>query len=117
MTTVTSWMRRTAMVAAGTAAVLGVVSTPALAADTLSTTGASGRWSYIKNGDWSLYAKDPLTDGHCAQWQYKAPGGSWTNSLNSVCSSTETWAGSARSGYQIRICRTGVWNCSGTRTL
>jgi hypothetical protein len=112
-----TWLRRSALVAAGSAAILTVVSTPALAAS-LSTTGASGTWSYIQNGTYGLYARDTLTDGHCAQWQRRPPGGSWTtDTTDPICTSTSTFSGIAQSGDQIRICRTGVWNCSAARTL
>lgn len=113
-----TWLKRSALVAVGSAAILTVVSTPSFAADSLSTTGASGTYYYIENGTYGLKARDTLSDGHCAQWQRKPPGGSWTtDTTDPVCTSTLTFSGIAQSGDQIRICRTGVWNCSGTRTL
>lgn len=112
MSTAGTWAKRSAMIAVGAAAIVTVVSTPSFASGTISTTGAAGYSKYIGNGDYSLYAKDTLSDGHCAQWQYKEPGGSWTNDGPDVCSSTYTWVGAANENFQIRICRTGVWNCS-----
>ena len=110
------WIKRSAVVAAGAAAVVTFASVPALAVS-LSTTGAAGRSAYLGNGDYTLYARDTLSDGHCAQWQYKEPGGSWRSAGSNVCSSSEAVGGYAHSGFQIRICRTGVWNCSGAYTL
>lgn len=110
------WIKRSAVVASAAAAVVAFAATPALAVS-LSTTGASGRTAYLGNGDYTLYARDTLSDGHCAQWQYKEPGGSWRNAGGSVCSSSEAVGGYAHSGFQIHICRTGVWNCSEARTL
>ena len=114
-----TWLKRSAVVAVGSAAVLTVVSTPSLAANSLSTTGAYGSWAYAVNGTWSMSAKDTLTDGHCAQWERKPAGSSsWTTSPNeAICSSTLTWSGIAQSGDYVRICRTGVWNCSGSVKL
>jgi hypothetical protein len=113
-----TWLKRSAVVAVGSAAILTVVSTPSLAANSLSTTGASGTWAYSANGTYNLYARDTLSDGHCAQWERKPPGGSWTtDTTDPICSGTSTWSGIAQFGDQIRICRTGVWNCSGTHTL
>ncbi|WP_343450930.1 hypothetical protein [Micromonospora oryzae] len=113
------WATRAGIVATGTAVVLAFAAVPAQAAEiTKSTTGASGRAVYIKNGDWDLFATDTLTDGHCARWQERAPSSSsWSYKGNSICTATEGWAGFARSGYSYRICRTGVGNCSTVATL
>lgn len=100
-------------------ALVAFAAVPAHAAEiTRSTTGAEGRAVYIGNGDWDLFARDPLTDGHCARWQERAPGSSsWSWKGNSVCTATEQWAAFARSGYSYRICRTGIGNCSTVATL
>ncbi|SCG70049.1 hypothetical protein [Micromonospora humi] len=103
---------RAATVAGSALLLLGVAAAPAYAA-TLSTTGAKGRYEYFKNGTYQMWLTDTLSDGHCAQWQEKASGGSWTWVGERNCSSGEinaVWLG--RLGYQIRICRTGVGNCS-----
>lgn len=80
----------------------------------LSTTGASGKYKYVTgSGGWDLFALDPLSDGHCAQWQIKHPGGSWTWHGNRVCTGTETYVyAGAQDEDQIRVCRTGTGNCS-----
>ncbi|GGM03352.1 hypothetical protein GCM10012279_21310 [Micromonospora yangpuensis] len=105
---------------AGIGVSLVLVPVPAQAAATehFSTTGAVGRAVYIKNGDWNLYARDPLTDGHCARWQVRAPGSStWNWQGPSVCTATEQHATFGRAQYSYRICRTGVGNCSAPKTL
>jgi phospholipase/lecithinase/hemolysin len=112
MSAVMRWVKRSALVAAGSAALLVTTSSPSWADGSTSTTGVSGRWAYRRNGDYNLYARDVLSDGHCAQWQRREPGGSWENTINMICSNTEAWAGLGRGGGQIRLCRTGVWNCT-----
>lgn len=96
------------------ATLLAITSTPASAAITYyaSTTGAAGRATYLQNGVFDLYARDTLTDGHCAQWQSRWPGGAWSWTGSRACSSTETHVGLAEWGQDVRICRTGVGNCS-----
>ncbi|KAB1916768.1 hypothetical protein F8280_30555 [Micromonospora noduli] len=113
------WTARVGAVASTAMVVLAFAAVPAQAAViSKSTTGAAGRAVYIKNGDWDLFARDPLTDGHCARWQERAPGGSsWSWKGNSICTSSEGWAAFARSGYSYRICRTGIGNCSSVATL
>ncbi|WP_436527883.1 hypothetical protein [Actinoplanes sp. HUAS TT8] len=109
------WLLRSSVVAASAAVALVAGSLPASAA-TLSTTGASGRTKYFENGTYLLYAHDPLTDGHCARWQVNT-GSGWSYTGDSACSSTEILAGIAQSGSSVRICRTGVGNCSGSVKL
>ncbi|RUL91251.1 hypothetical protein EG812_21015 [Verrucosispora sp. FIM060022] len=112
--------RRLAVVAAGVAAVLAASALPVQAAvnEYFSTTGAAGRAEYIRNGDWNLYARDTLTDSHCARWQYRAPGSStWNWQGSSVCTATEQHATFGRAQYSYRICRTGIGNCSAPKTL
>ncbi|WP_089207300.1 hypothetical protein [Streptosporangium subroseum] len=86
---------------------------------TLSTTGAVGAYKYVRgSGGWDLFARDPLSDGHCAQWQIKHPGGSWAWYGNRVCTGTETYVyAGALDEDQIRICRTGTGNCSASVSL
>ncbi|MGW5671418.1 hypothetical protein [Micromonospora sp. NPDC003776] len=103
---------RAATVGASALLLLGIAAAPAWAA-TLSTTGAKGRYEYFKNGTYQMWLTDTLTDGHCAQWQEKAPGGSWKWVGEQNCTSSEinaVWLG--RSTYEVRICRTGIGNCS-----
>jgi hypothetical protein len=92
------------------------LATPASAA-THSTTGASGRDAYLGYSLYDLFARDTLTDTHCARWQRRAPGGSWAWTGESVCTASEQLAATGFSGWSIRICRTGVGNCSSAYTL
>ncbi|MGX6601196.1 hypothetical protein ACWKSP_03525 [Micromonosporaceae bacterium Da 78-11] len=112
---ITNWTRRAMTVAAGVVVVVGFAAAPAQADAYASTTGASGRSDYIKNGYTELYATDTLSDGHCARWQEKIGGGSWHWIGSSSCSGSEQQvaSGLSSSTYLYRICRTGVGNCSG----
>ncbi|GAB3982873.1 hypothetical protein V1634_25480 [Plantactinospora veratri] len=112
-----SWARRGGVVALAAAAMVAIASTPSYAAVSLSTTGAAGRAVYAGDNIHRLYAKDPLTDGHCAQWQIRLPGGQWQWSGDRACSSSEEYVSATASGNQIRICRTGVGNCSAAYQL
>jgi len=79
----------------------------------MSTTGAVGTATYVGNGDWSLHARDPLTDGHCARFQVKdTDDTSWRWYGDMVCSSADRYVTGARSLWSVRICRTGIGNCS-----
>ncbi|MFC4530307.1 hypothetical protein [Sphaerisporangium dianthi] len=117
-------VRRSSLVAVAVptlmASAMLFTTTPAsAAADTLSTTGAWGRYVWQRAG-WALVARDPLTDGHCAQWQTRASGGSWQWAGIRVCTATETYAQEqvgVGENTQVRICRTGVGNCSTAVTL
>lgn len=115
--------RRTAMTwGVAIAATTIFTASPALAFSgngTLSTTGASGAYKYVTGAaGWDLFARDPLSDGHCAQWQIRHPGGSWNWYGNRVCSGTETYVyAGAQDEDEIRICRTGIGNCSAVLSL
>jgi hypothetical protein len=108
-----AWTKRTLTVASLATVMVGLATAPAFAA-TASTTGASGRSQYVKNGYTLLFATDTLTDGHCAQWQENIDGGGWHWIGSSSCSGSEQQVGSGLSSsyYLYRICRTGVGNCS-----
>ena len=117
-------MARTTL-ALGGAVALGIASIPsAQAVDyfTTSTTGAQAR-AYIDGASVPnvvVQGRDPLTDGHCAQVQYRySTSGSWTNAGAAVC--TSTWTTKAKltapSTLQVRVCRTGVGNCSSPFTV
>jgi hypothetical protein len=104
---------RTAVVLPAVAALLLAASTPAMADTTLSTTGASGRLAVCPDGGdptWCLYARDTLTDGHCARWQIETSSG-WQWWGNSVCTGTEQYVTRLDLG-RLRVCRTGIGNCS-----
>ncbi|MFY1661038.1 hypothetical protein [Micromonospora sp. WMMD1274] len=113
------WTRRVGVVGTGVAMLLGFAAVPAQAATiTRSTTGAAGRAVYLGDSNWELFARDTLSDGHCARWQVRAPGGtSWSWQGDSVCTSTEKSATFGVSNYSYRICRTGIGNCSSAATL
>jgi hypothetical protein len=102
------------VIAVGTSAAMFAGSPASASAyeGTLSTTGAWGKYSYIANGSFNLQARDPLTDGHCARWQHRPPGGSWTWTGDMICSATATHSGYTWINYEVRICRTGIGNCS-----
>ncbi|MEU1275500.1 hypothetical protein [Streptomyces sp. NPDC005799] len=107
--------KRLAVVAVSAAAALvGFSAVPAQAASyDLSTTGAAGRVTYVGNGDWSLHAHDTLTDGHCARYQVKdTDDTSWRWYGDMVCTSTDQYVTGARTSWSVRICRTGIGNCS-----
>jgi hypothetical protein len=103
---------RAALIAPAAAIVLLVGALPAAADTSLSTTGAAGRIAVCPDGGgptWCLYARDTLSDGHCARWQIDSSGWQWWG--GSVCTGTETNVGRVDVG-RFRICRTGVGNCS-----
>ena len=106
-----SWGARAALAGAGAALLVGAAAAPALA-DSVSTTGASGSTEYISGsgGYYNLYAKDTLTDGHCAQWQ--SDQGGWHYIGSKACSGGWEHVGSVQTGHRYRICRTGAGNCS-----
>lgn len=111
------WSTKALVVGGGAAMLVALAAVPAQAV-TLSTTGAVGRTAYIRNGDYELFARDPLTDGHCARWQERLPNETtWRWKGSSACSSTEQFVGFSRSGHRVRICRTGVGNCSSATLL
>ncbi|WP_340373902.1 hypothetical protein U5640_01060 [Streptomyces sp. SS7] len=107
--------KRLAVVAVSAAtAIVGFWAVPAQAETfSLSTTGAAGTVTYVGNGDWSLHAHDPLTDGHCARFQVKdTDDTSWRWYGDMVCTSADRYVTGARSLWSVRICRTGIGNCS-----
>src|SRR3954447_7731639 len=114
-----TWIRKSALVGAASAALGAVAAAPAHAEEyTLSTTGAQGTVRYVGNGDWSLFARDPLTDGHCARWQVReTDGSSWHWQGDGACSGSWAYVGSAWNQWSVRICRTGTGNCSGAVRL
>jgi len=104
---------RAAMVLSAAAVVLLAGAVPAMADTTLSATGASGRMAVCSNPyepTWCLYARDTLTDGHCARWQIETSTG-WQWWGSSVCTGTEQFVGALEVG-RLRVCRTGIGNCS-----
>lgn len=107
--------KRLAVVAVSAAAALiGFSAVPAQALTyNLSTTGAAGSVTYVGNGDWSLHAHDTLTDGHCARFQVKdLDDTSWRWYGDMVCTSTDQYVTGVRINWYVRICRTGIGNCS-----
>lgn len=110
-----------ALAVAASATLFAATSASAAAYDgTLSTTGAWGEYSYMNgSGGYELGARDTLTDGHCAQWQERDPGGGWYWIGSRACTGTEQWVAQALAfeGVQVRVCRTGVGNCSSYVTL
>ncbi|MCP2328553.1 hypothetical protein HDA40_007060 [Hamadaea flava] len=113
------WAARVGSVMAVATLAVAFAAVPAQALEvTFSTTGASGRAIYIANGAWTLRATDTLTDGHCARFQRRLIGSStWEWTGESSCSGTDEWVGSGFNGYDYRICRTGVLNCSAAKSL
>lgn len=113
------WFLRSGLVTGGAAAVLALASLPAQAVIEypLSTTGAAGIARYYENGQYFLLAKDTLSDGHCAQWQKRNPGASWAWTGDMVCDGSYHNVGIALVGQQVRICRTGLGNCSTYKQL
>lgn len=115
-----SLFTRAVILATAATLLVGASSTAAQAATTYTTTGAWGQDVYVSGSsnptEYNLYAKDPLEDGHCAQWQIKTGDNSWTWYGTRVCSNTVTYVGKAygKYSYYYRLCRTGVGNCTGT---
>ena len=110
--------KRLAVLAVSSAtALVGLAAVPAEAHTyTMSTTGAVGAIDYFENGSWNLYARDTLSDGHCARFQVKDENDtSWRWYEDMVCTSTEQWVSIFPSGWSVRICRTGIGNCSAAR--
>lgn len=103
----------------GTAIGLVVATSTTASAVTLATTGAEGRYAFTSGPPYNvnLYATDTLSDGHCARWQVDYGSGyQWLGAQ--VCSSTETFVGTyPRATQLIRICRTGVGNCSPAKLM
>jgi hypothetical protein len=115
------WMKRVLVVLTGAVTLVGAAALPAQAA-TYTTTGACGEAVFASgegpgNLVYNLYAKDPLSDGHCARWQIQTGGGAWQWYGDQVCANTRTYIGKGygKYNYFYRVCRTGVGNC--TRTL
>ena len=117
------WLKRGFTVASGVLLVVGLSAAPAQAGIGFSTTGAVG--DAVSNGNYSdllvhydLYATDPLTDGHCAQWQRKIGDAAWAWIGSSSCGSkTKVADGKGALNWRYRICRTGVGNCSASAEL
>ncbi|MET9461529.1 hypothetical protein ABZY05_41940 [Streptomyces canus] len=111
--------RLTVLAVSSAAALIGLTAAPAEAHTyNLSTTGAAGAVDYSANGTWDIYARDTLTDGHCARFQVKDwDDTSWRWYDDMVCTSTEQWVSIVQSGWSVRICRTGIGNCSAALKL
>ena len=112
-------LTRAAILAPVAALILFVGSVPAFADSFASTTGASGRVTSCGDGTQCFYATDTLSDGHCARWQQSQDNfAHWTWIGASACSGHEEYVYTTFiAQYEMRICRTGVGNCSAYLTF
>jgi hypothetical protein len=106
------------MLVSGLAVLLALVPAASAFASTVSTTGASGRFTTPSSSDPDrcatvicLWATDTLTDGHCARWQHEV-NGVWGWYGRASCSGSEELIATNAPDGVYRLCRTGVENCT-----
>ncbi len=87
----------------------------------LSTTGAAANCIFNNSSDGigRMTYRDTLSDGHCAfvQWRVNSSS-SWTSSPHNCTSTNVSYniVPFAPNTVQVRVCRSGVGNCSGIVT-